>query len=146
MWGLVPVSPPDLLQGGVQRQCTPLVCPRDPPKLAFLSRPLPEAILPNCCEHSSSGQHSLWDKQRAWCSQRVADPADALDLGGPGPVALLLPVLPAVTPWQLLLLTSPPPQGAGPGHRCHCSPRGQSADLHHEWLPLGQGEGAPDFL
>lgn len=49
-------------------------------------------------------------------------------------------VLPAVTPWQLLLLTSPLPQGARPGHRRHCSPRGQSADLHHEWFPLGQGE------
>lgn len=35
-------------------------------------------------------QHSLCGKERAWCSQGIAGPVDALDLGVHGPAPLLL--------------------------------------------------------
>lgn len=60
----------------------------------------------------------------------------------PGLAPLLLQGAASFGARLLPLLTAPPPApGAGPGHGRHCCPRGQGADLRHERLPLGQGEG-----
>lgn len=92
---------------------------------------------------------AVWARcPRAWCPDRVAmlpgPPASSTTcLGAPasGPTP---PLLQGTASCDTPVPASPdcpsPPQGTGSGHRCHCSPRSQSADLHHEWLPLSQGE------
>ena len=76
-----------------------------------------------------------------------ANSATCLGASVPVPAPLLLQ---GAASCDVLAPASPdcpsPPQGTGPGHRRHCSPRSQSVDLHHERLPLRQGEDAAVLL
>lgn len=48
-------------------------------------------VLPVCYESTPAQGNTACGANQAWCPHRAADPADALDPGGPGPAPPLLP-------------------------------------------------------